>query len=140
MYAIIRIRGQISISPKIKKTLSMLNLHTVNSMSIWPEDKKSLKMLKVVENHATFGTISEDMIKEVITKRGKAIEGKLEIQNAIDGFLSGKKMKEVNLKNQFRLSPPRKGFDRKGIKKPFTLGGALGNRKDNINELIKKMI
>jgi large subunit ribosomal protein L30 len=40
----------------------------------------------------------------------------------------------------FRLSPPRGGFERKGIKTPFTMGGALGNRKEKINDLIKRMI
>ncbi len=139
MYAVIRIRGKISISPKIAKTFQMLGLDRINSMSIWPETKQSLKMIKIVENHATFGTISEEMIKKVITKRGKPLEGKLDTEKAIQGLLEGKKTKEINLRNQFRLSPPKKGFDRKGIKKPFSLGGALGNRK-NMDELIEKML
>jgi large subunit ribosomal protein L30 len=37
------------------------------------------------------------------------------------------------------LHPPRGGFERKGIKVPFTTGGALGNRGDKIVDLIEKM-
>jgi large subunit ribosomal protein L30 len=140
MYAIIRVRGKISISPKIEKTFEMLGLTRVNSMSVWPETKQSLKMLKTVENHATFGIINDEVLSKVIQKRGKALEGKLDVEKTIKGLKEGKRASELNLKNQFRLSPPKKGFDRKGIKKPFSLGGALGNRKENINELIEKML
>jgi large subunit ribosomal protein L30 len=33
-----------------------------------------------------------------------------------------------------------KGFERGGIKKPFSMGGSLGYRKNKINELIRRMI
>jgi large subunit ribosomal protein L30 len=38
------------------------------------------------------------------------------------------------------MSPPRKGFERKGIKISYSIGGALGDRKEKINELIVRMI
>lgn len=140
MYAIIRIRGKVSVSPKVEKTFELLNLRRVNNMSIWNNDKKNLKMLKTVENYATFGTINEEMLKKVIEKRGKAINGELDTKKAFDEIIKGKKFKEVNLKNCFRLSPPKKGHERKGIKKPFSIGGALGDRKEKINDLIEKML
>ena len=50
-------------------------------------------------------------------------------------------LKEIHeLKPIFRLRPPKKGYEREGIKKPFSVGGALGYRKDKINELLEKMI
>jgi large subunit ribosomal protein L30 len=57
-------------------------------------------------------------------------------------YFDGKKeLKDVpGLKPFFKLSPPLKGFERKGIKTPFSLGGALGYRKDHINELVERMI
>ncbi len=140
MYAVIRIRGNVSVSPKIKKTFELLNLKTANHMSVWPENKQALKMIKIVENYSTFGTIDEATLKEVVEKKGKAIEGKLDSGKVVKGLIEGKKAKELNLKNCFKLSPPKKGFERKGIKKPYTLGGALGNRKEKINELIKRMM
>jgi large subunit ribosomal protein L30 len=39
-----------------------------------------------------------------------------------------------------RLHPPRGGYERKGIKISFNLGGALGYRGDKINKLISKML
>ncbi len=38
------------------------------------------------------------------------------------------------------LHPPRGGFERKGIKTPYSRGGVYGNRADKINELAEKMI
>jgi large subunit ribosomal protein L30 len=140
MYAVIRVRGNISVTPKIKKTFQLLNLNNVNNMSVWPENEQSLKMIKMVENHATYGIIDDATLTEVIKAKGKAIEGKLDAEKAAKEMIAGKRAKEVNLKNIFKMSPPKKGYDRKGIKKPYSLGGALGNRKEAINELIKRMM
>ena len=56
--------------------------------------------------------------------------------------LEGKKeLKDIpGLKRFFRLRPPEKGFERKGIKKTYAVGGVLGYRKDKINELIMRML
>jgi len=140
MYAIIRIRGSINTKPDVKKTFELLNLNCANHMSIWPENKESLKMIKKVENHSTFGIISEEVLAEVLEKKGTAKEGELDIKKAIKILSEGKTMNNANVKNCFRLSPPRKGFERKGIKKPYSIGGVLGNRKEKINDLIKKML
>ena len=44
------------------------------------------------------------------------------------------------LKPVFRLHPPRgtKGWG--GIKRAYTVGGALGHRKDGISDLITRMV
>jgi len=140
MYAIIRIRGQINTKPDVKKTFELLNLKSANHMSIWPENKESLKMIKKVENYSTFGIISNEILTEVLEKKGTALKGEFDNKKAIKILSEGKTMKEANVKNCFRLSPPIKGFERKGIKKPYSIGGVLGDRKENINDLIKKML
>jgi len=140
MYAIIRIRGNVSISPDTQKTFEMLNLRRVNNLSVWPESNHTLKMLKKVENYSTFGIIDENTFKKVVEKRGKILKKDVDVKKASEEILKGKKFSEVGIKNCFRLSPPKKGFERKGIKKPFSIGGALGNRKEKINELIEKML
>jgi large subunit ribosomal protein L30 len=38
----------------------------------------------------------------------------------------------------FRLHPPRKGYE--GVKRSYTVGGALGDRGEGINPLIQRMI
>ncbi|MBW2970579.1 hypothetical protein KY320_00300, partial [Candidatus Woesearchaeota archaeon] len=59
------------------------------------------------------------------------------------GKIKYKKYITVNgkkLKPYFRLSPPRGGFERKGVKNSFKSGGAAGYRGSKMNELIKRMI
>ena len=43
-----------------------------------------------------------------------------------------------NVKPIFRLHPPRKGYE--GIKRTFTVKGALGYRGTEINKLIRRMV
>ena len=51
------------------------------------------------------------------------------------------KILEQKSKKPFiRLNSPRKGYGRKGVKKTFAMGGALGDRKEAINDLIKRML
>ena len=52
-----------------------------------------------------------------------------------------KEIKDIpGMKPFFKLNPPKKGFERKGIKVPFAQGGVLGYRKDKINNLLMRMI
>lgn len=114
--AIIRIRGVTGIKHDIKQTLDMLNLYRKNNCVIVPKTDAFLGMCIKVKDFTTFGIIDDDTYKLLVEKRGK--EG--------DAL--------------FTLHPPRKGYGRKGIKIPFSVGGGLGNRKEMINELIKRMI
>ena len=67
---------------------------------------------------------------------------KIGVFSIIKEFFEFKKgIKDIpGLKSFFRLLPPKKGFERKGIKVPFSLGGALGYRKEDINNLIERML
>ena len=140
MYAIIRIRGNVNVDPNVKKTFEMLNLNCVNHMSLWKETVENLKMIKKVENYATFGNISNELLQTVLEKKGKSKEGKIDIKKVMKELIDGKTINQARLVNCFRLSPPIKGYERKGIKKPYSIGGVLGNRKEKINDLIKKML
>ena len=62
-----------------------------------------------------------------------------EKKTSVDDLYTFKtKLKTVGIKPIFRLHPPRKGYE--GIKRPFTMKGALGNRGDKINNLLERMI
>jgi len=100
----------------------------------------NLGMLKKIKDYVTWGEIDDSTFKELVEKRGEEFKaretdtkGKMKYNKYFE--FNGKKYKKV-----FRLNPPRKGFGRKGIKFPFTMGGALGNRSSAINDLIKRMI
>ena len=80
-----------------------------------PEGKKPIKveggsyndisetrgMAVKLKDYATYGNINDETYSLLVEKRGK-------------------KDKEGKIKNIFRLNPPRGGFERKGIKQPFS--------------------
>ena len=80
-------------------------------------------MIQKCKDYITWGEISDDVLKQLIEKRSEP--------NPRDP----KKTKKF-----FRLNSPVKGYGRRGIKVPFTLGGGLGNRGDKINDLILRML
>ena len=133
----------------------MLNLHRKNSCSIISSKNKcSLGMLKIVKDYVTWGEIDKETFIGLLSKRGKLpnntllteeyIKQKLNLDfnNFAEEFMNLKKeLKDIpGVKPFFRLKPPVRGFERGGIKKPFSLGGVLGYRKERINDLIKRML
>jgi len=142
MYAVIRIRGTVNIAPKIATALEHLNLRRVNNLSIWQETPQTLQMIKIVMDYVAFGTISEETLKKLIEAKGESVDHKTKIdaKKVVAEIKSGKTLNQVGIDNCFRMSPPRKGYERKGIKTPYVLGGASGNRKEAISELIERML
>lgn len=113
--AVVLIRGLVGVRVDIKDTLFSLNLRKKHACAIVEDTPVTRGMLKKAQDFVTFGEVSEELIKELDTKR------------------------KVNDKGVYFLAPPVGGFERKGIKKSFTVGGALGERK-NMDDLIKKMM
>jgi len=118
--AIIRIRGTDDVKTGIESTMVMLKLHKKHTCSVYPKTDSLMGMLDKCKDYVTYGEIDDDTYKLLVDKRGQ-VKG-------------GEKV------NYFHLHPPRGGFGRRGIKAPFTMKGALGYRKEKINDLIKKMI
>ena len=80
----------------------------------------------------------------MMEKRGRMTGNKkitAEILKNLDKIQNGEvKIKDIEgLKPVFRLHPPKKGFERKGIKKTFKQGGVLGPR-ESLDDLLKRMI
>jgi large subunit ribosomal protein L30 len=119
--AIIRIRGQIGIKKPIKDTMEMLKIYRKNYCTVVDKNSCFVGMAKKIKDYATYGEIDSETYKLLIEKRGE-IDSKGE------------------LKKFFRLTPPKHGFERKGVKFAYTKGGALGYRGKEINKLIKKML
>ena len=112
--AAVLIRGLIGIRKEIKDTLFMLKLRKKHACVVLANNAVNRGMLKKVKDYVAYGTISQEVEKELVEKRG---EGKF-----------------------YALHPPRGGFGRKGIKVPFNSGGALGDRNDKMDDLLKRMI
>ncbi len=153
MLAVIRIRGSIRIKKKLNDTMEMLRLFKVNHMVLVPEKKQMKKMVEKVKDYVTFGEINAITLEKALTKRA-LIKGNKKVsieflkEKKVNSFkeLAEKiikeeiKLKDMEIKPVFRLSPPKKGFERAGIKKAFSVGGVLGYRATEINKLINKMI
>lgn len=152
--AIIRVRGKVKVREDIEDTMRMLRLYRVNSCIIVTNTESIKGMIDKVKDYITWGEIDEGTFKMLMEKRGRIVGNKKldeeylknKLKIGFDDFIKEffefkKELKNIpGMKMFFRLNPPSKGFDKKGIKKPFSLGGALGYRKDKINDLIKRMI
>lgn len=138
--AVIRVRGPVNISKDIEDTMILLRLYRKN-FCVVVEDNPSYKgMIAKVKDYVTFGEIDEETYKELLEKRSEEYMGR---EKDNKGKIDYKKYIEINgkkIKPYFRLSPPKKGFGRKGIKVSFAAKGALGNRKEKINDILKRMI
>jgi large subunit ribosomal protein L30 len=150
MFAAVRVRGSAKVLPDTAKTLDLLMLDRVNHLVLVPENQR--KMLEKARAYITFGEIDEKTLSAVLEKRGR-VSGKKITQDflkekKLKGFddmakqvLEGKlSLRALGVKPVFRLGPPKKGYERKGVKRSFVSGGALGYRASDINSLIKRMV
>jgi len=152
--AVIRIRGSFGVRKEIKDTMNMLRLYNQNHCIIIDSSPNYIGMLKKIKDYVTWGEIDEKTFNELISRRGKIIANKsltesylkekvkLSFEEFTKEFFNFKKnLKDIpGFKLYFKLKPPVKGFERKGIKVPYSMGGVLGYRKENINGLILRML
>ncbi|MDP2750281.1 MAG: uL30 family ribosomal protein [Nanoarchaeota archaeon] len=115
LFGVVRVRGEGRSSEKVKDTLAMLHLYKRNFCVVLKNTPENKGMLEKVKDMITWGEIDDETLKLLKEKRDQG-------------------------KKYFRLNPPRKGFERKGIKVSFKAGGALGYRGEKINGLLKRMI
>lgn len=111
--AVIQIRGTISVPYTVKDALFHLKLKKVNNCRIINDTPEFKGVLEKVKHLVTWGPVSDEVLI-LLKKKG---EGPV-----------------------YALTPPKKGYGRKGIKMPFNRGGAYGNRDEKINDLIKRML
>lgn len=153
VYAVVRVRGTVNIKPDIKKTLQLLRLTRVNHCVLIPENKVTKGMLYVVKDYVTWGTVSQDALHDLIKKRGMITGNKPLTDEYLSSATSFKDTaslakalfnneiiyKEIpEVKPLFRLHPPVQGFE--GIKRSYTMGGALGYRGKDMDKLLKRML
>ncbi|RJQ17568.1 50S ribosomal protein L30 [Candidatus Woesearchaeota archaeon] len=121
LLAAVRIRGEVRVNTVFVDTLNMLRLFRKHACIVLQDTPANRGMLQKVKDYITYGEVSSETISLLSTKRKK-------------DSTSSKAF------TVFRLNPPRGGFERKGIKLPFTQGGVLGYRGEKINTLIQKML
>jgi len=141
MIAVIRIKGEVNLKKDIEETFNRLRLRKKYSCTVFAKpEKETLGMIKKVKDLVAYGEISEEMFEKLLEARGKPIDKskKIDFKAAVKEIVSGKKLKDLNIKPFFALHPPRGGIE---SKKHFGVGkGVLGNHKEKINDLIVRML
>ena len=154
-WLVVRVRSNVGVERSIKETMHHLNLTKVNHAVLVPKKPELEGMLRKAKDYITWGEASSECISNLIKERGRLIgdhpvtDGDVSTSTdfkSIDDFAnaiaSGKaEVKDMsNLKRVFRLHPPRgtKGWG--GIKRSFTVGGALGPRGNEIETLVERML
>jgi large subunit ribosomal protein L30 len=115
--AAVLVRGLIGSRSEVRDTLSMLRLRKKHTCVVMENNPHTQGMLQRSKDFITFGPVADETIVALQKARKPVHEGALTV---------------------FNLAPPIGGWERKGIKKSFTQGGALGPRKE-MDTLIKKM-
>jgi large subunit ribosomal protein L30 len=146
--AVVRVRGGVDIDHRLNDTLRLICLTRVNHCSII--DISLIGMVHKCKDLVTWGEIDEETCVALIAKRGMKVGNKRlseeDFKNTpfktLEGFaakfMAGEaKLADVGVKKVFRLHPPRKGHGHIKILFPR---GALGNRKGEINALLKRMM
>lgn len=157
---VIRIRGINQIAPKPKKILQLLRLRQINNAIFIRLTSATINMLRIVEPYIAYGYPNLKTVKELVYKRGFAkVDGKrvpivdnqvVESQLGKHGLVcvedlvhelltAGPNFKYAsNFLWPFKLNPPRGGFNQ--VTRSYCDGGDSGNREDEINKLVHRMI
>ncbi|MBT3641905.1 MAG: 50S ribosomal protein L30 [Euryarchaeota archaeon] len=154
-FLVIRARSDRGVTVKIRDTMGMLNLTKVNHATIVPNAPTYEGMLNKSKDYITWGEIDSDMISNLLKERGRMVGDKpvndsvindnskfSSIDEFANAIVSGDAtLKDVDgLKPVLRLHPPRGSKGWGGIKRSYTVGGALGFRGEAIRDLVSRMM
>ena len=154
-FLVIRVRSDRGVKPKIRDTMSMLNLTKVNHAVLILDTPAYAGMLHKVKDYVTWGEVDADTVSNLISERGRMIGDKSITNKVVNSGSEYSTIKALSkaiasgdartsdiegMKPVFRLHPPRgtKGWG--GIKRSFVAGGALGFRGEAITDLVGRMI
>lgn len=151
--ATVRIRGTISASIDVRKTLKMLNLVRNNNAVLIDNRQSFLGMIQTVRDYVTYGEPSGTTVAMLIKKRGRLRGDKKLTEEyarkigyeSLDALADAihscraEYWKLPDIRPVFRLHPPTKGFRGK-IKRGYGAGGELGRRDYGIDKLLERML
>ena len=159
---VIRIRGTIGVSPKAKKVMQLFRRRQIHNATFVKLNEATIRMLRLIEPYVTYGIPTRATIEKLVYKRGFGKLNKQRIPIADNSVIQeglgkfginccadlihelvtvGPHFKEANnFLWPFKLSSPLGGFSRKTKLLHFLEGGESGNRAEEINKLVKKMM
>jgi large subunit ribosomal protein L30 len=71
MFAVIRLRGTVKARKEVDDTLRMLNLRRKMHCVLLKDGESMKGMLNAVKDYITWGEISDEILKQMILKRGR---------------------------------------------------------------------
>ncbi|MEK6849995.1 MAG: uL30 family ribosomal protein [Nanoarchaeota archaeon] len=138
MIIVIRISGLVEIPKDVQETLYRMRLRKKYTAILLKETEENIKLLKVIRNFVAYGKINDETLSLLLQKRAKSSnKAKIEPKTIIEQ-LKNKNLSDIGIKPFFGLHPPRSGIDSKihfPIKK-----GVLGDNKEKINDLVRRML
>lgn len=145
--AVVLIRGTVNTHPDVRKTLELLRLKKKHTCVVIENNEISRGMVNKVKDYVTFGPINQETFKQLVEKRAMNVGEKAIDADSIAKKYFNETVKLRDFEDQFsirpffRLHPPKGGFEKGGIKTPFTNGGVLGKREqEQMQTLIGKML
>ncbi|MEE3114336.1 MAG: 50S ribosomal protein L30 [Candidatus Thermoplasmatota archaeon] len=154
-YLVIRARSDRGVTKKIRDTMAMLNLTRVNHAVLLPETPSYAGMLQKAKDFVTWGEVDAETISTLLKERGRMTGDKPVTDTVVK---SGSEYSTVDalakaiasgdatpravegLKPVLRLHPPRGAKGWGGIKRAYSVGGALGFRGKDIENLAARMV
>merc|ERR1712046_204603 len=157
---VVRIRGLADMHPKTKKILQIMRLRQMNMGVFMKASKAATEMLTRVEPYLSYGYPSLKSVRDLVYKRGfgKINKQRLPLtDNAVvekglgkygilcmedlvhEIFTVGPHFREANnFLWPFKLRPAKGGQAKKRL--GYCEGGQAGNREENMNKLIQRML
>ncbi|KAF5104730.1 hypothetical protein DV451_000321 [Geotrichum candidum] len=158
---VVRIKGINKIAPKPRKALQLLRLLQINNGVFLRVTKATKELLRLVEPYVAYGYPNHATVRKLLYKRGygkinkqriplynnqviEAALGKYGIISMEDLlheiYTVGPNFKQANnFLWPFKLSNPTGGWGVRRKFKHFIEGGAIGDREENINQLVDAM-
>ncbi|MEM3112807.1 MAG: uL30 family ribosomal protein [Candidatus Pacearchaeota archaeon] len=138
MKAVIRVRGLVNINEDIENTLNRLKLRRKYTCVVLEDSKILNGMIKKIRSFVAYGEIDKKTLIELIKYRGQKLDKtkKIDPEKIYEILLKEKKFDNTGIKPFFRLHPPRGGVNTKD----HFPKGILGDNKEKINDLIRRML
>merc|ERR1712227_125955 len=143
---VVRIRGLNDMHPKTKKILQIMRLRQMNMGVFMKISKAATEMLKRVREliyKRGYGKINKQRLAlndNAVIEKGLGAHGIMCMEDLVhEIYTVGPKFKEANnFLWPFKLRPAKGGQAKK--RKGYCEGGQAGNREDQMNNLIQKML
>jgi len=138
MIIAIRISGLVEIPKKIKEFLYRIRLRKKYTAILLEETKENQALLQQLRNFIAYGQLNKDTLIQLIEKRAQVIGKKKMDPKKVADEIEKKALKDLGIKPFFRLHTPRGGIDSK-LHFPIRKG-VLGDNKEKINDLVRRML